>query len=294
MKNVRTPQFVSDLYRDLRDRRLLLPALVLLVAVVVVPLALSSPSQPVPPALAPPASADADQATAAESAVLVHQPGVTNYKKRLELKSKNPFSAKFTAVPKSAKLQTASGTGVTPTAPTTSSAPSGGATSTTPSSSTSTSSSSTPSTPTVPSTPPSVPKPRRRITLYTYRLDVKAGRAGDLTEHKGVKRLDVLPSSSAPVVMFLSVSEGGKQAAFVVSDDVESVSGDGKCVPTHDHCQFLLMKPGQEKRFVYGPDGKTYVLKLQAIRSQKIGNKPPKSVNRKVSPANADSLLGAN
>ena len=294
MKNVRTPQFVSDLYRDLRDRRLLLPALLLLVAVVAVPLALSSSSQPVPPALAPPASGDADQATAAESAVMVHQPGVTNYKKRLELKSKNPFSAKFTAVPKSAKLKTASNTGVTPSAPTTSAASSSGTTSSTPPSTTSSATGSTPAGSSTPSVSPSTSKPRTRTTLYTYRLDVKVGPAGDLTEKKGVKRLDVLPSATKPIAMFLSVSEGGKRAAFVISEDVESVSGTGQCVPSHSDCQFLLMKPGQEKRFVYGPDGKTYVLKLQAIRSQKIGNKLPDSVNRKISPATADSLLGPN
>jgi hypothetical protein len=42
MKSVRAPQLLTDLYRDLRDRRLMVPAVALAVALIAVPMALSS------------------------------------------------------------------------------------------------------------------------------------------------------------------------------------------------------------------------------------------------------------
>ena len=41
MKNLESPQILSDLYRDLRDRRLLPLVVVLIVGIAVVPIALA-------------------------------------------------------------------------------------------------------------------------------------------------------------------------------------------------------------------------------------------------------------
>ena len=46
MKNVQPPQILTDLYRDLRDRRLLLPALALVVALSAFHMILSSSATP--------------------------------------------------------------------------------------------------------------------------------------------------------------------------------------------------------------------------------------------------------
>ena len=91
MTRPQPPQLLTDVYRDLRDRRLLIPVIALLVALVAVPMLLGSKTPPpVPPA--PAASVDLKDAAAVQSAVFVENASVRNYRKRLEpLKAKNPF-----------------------------------------------------------------------------------------------------------------------------------------------------------------------------------------------------------
>ena len=92
---VRVPRAVEDLYRDMRDRRLLLPALALIVAIVAVPFLLTTPKEPapVPAAFQPPEGSEA----VAPAVLAEEEVGVRDYRKRLdELKSKNPFADSFT------------------------------------------------------------------------------------------------------------------------------------------------------------------------------------------------------
>lgn len=267
---VQTPAFLNNLYRDMRDRRLLLPALALIIAVIAVPAALSRSSATTAP---PPASAAAGGSArdaATSPAVLTEQLGVTNYRKRLEqMKSKNPFRKHFTSVPKSAKLgivqtgatsstaTTLTGTGASPaTSSATSTVPATGG-STAPTGST---------TPSAPSSdrPNETPKPTTE--LIQRRIDVKVGPQGDLQKRTGVKQLRMLPTVSAPVVAFLGTNEAGTRASFLVSTDVTALSGDGSCLTTTSSCQFLTLKKGQVERFDYAPDTLTYKLKLLAIR----------------------------
>ncbi len=97
MKNVRLPGFLTDLYRDLRDRHLLLPAVALIVALVAVPMVLAKDEAP--PPLGPPPPTDETAATV--PAVLAGtEVSVRDYTKRLEqLKSKNPFDQQFPVSP---------------------------------------------------------------------------------------------------------------------------------------------------------------------------------------------------
>ena len=81
--NVQAPAFLNNLYRDMRDRRLLLPALALIIAVIAVPAALSSSSATTAPPPAPAAAGLAHEA-ATSPAVLTEQLGVTDYRKRLD------------------------------------------------------------------------------------------------------------------------------------------------------------------------------------------------------------------
>ena len=77
MKKLQAPPFLDNLYRDMRDRRLLVPALALLVALIAVPLALSSSSATTAPPPVPPAAASsgAGHEAATSPAVLAEQPG---------------------------------------------------------------------------------------------------------------------------------------------------------------------------------------------------------------------------
>jgi hypothetical protein len=256
MKNLHTPPFLNNLYRDLRDRRLLLPAAALLVALVVVPVALSdSPTTTTAP---PPAAASGSQKpTPTEPAVLAEQLGVTNYQKRLEqLQSKNPFERQYVDAP--ADTGSAASTAADATASTSTSATTAGSSvSTSPAPPTSApSTSSAPSEPSEPSEP----------ALFVFQADVSIGIPGDLSRRKHVKLGSFLPSEGKSMVAFIGATQDLKHALFVVSDDVSSVDTDGRCVPGENNCKLLRLKVGDEAKLLYAPEGdRTYKLRLEGI-----------------------------
>ena len=67
MKNVRPPQFLGNLYRDMRDRHLLIPAVALVVALVAVPVLLKSHSSATSPTVAVVNPSKADDAAVPRS-----------------------------------------------------------------------------------------------------------------------------------------------------------------------------------------------------------------------------------
>jgi hypothetical protein len=283
MKQLRMPQFIQNLYRDMRDRRMLLPAIALVVALIAVPMVLKSSSSSAPPPPASPSS-DAGSSSAAEPAVVTEQLGVTDYRKRLDqLKSKNPFRKHFRALPGSAKLTTTSSASTTSTATSTTSA-------------TSAPSSSTPAT-IPPASPPastggssttpsggsdnsgSKPRPSR---FFAFRVSVAVGPAGKLTERNSVKRLAFLPGENRPLVAFIGVTEDAKRAIFAVSDDVSSVRGDGRCVPRRGACNFLELKRGDKATLRYAPErDRAFNLKLRGIKLVPVSG-PHGGGNKKV------------
>ena len=169
---IRTPQFLNHLYRDLRDRRLLFPAVALLVALIAVPVAFSSSSAPTAPPPPAPTASGTEPAPATEPAVLAEELGVTNYQKRLErLQSKNPFKQQYTEAPSSAQPETSS-----------SAETSGSSLATEPSSSTSTSSDSRQTTsPSVGRRPPRRRPNHRSPSCSCSRPISSIGPPGDLT-----------------------------------------------------------------------------------------------------------------
>jgi hypothetical protein len=269
MKNVQPPQILTDLYRDLRDRRLLLPALALVVALIAVPMALSSSATPTgtAPSTAPEASEPGAE-TAAEAAVLTRQLGVTAYRKRLDrFNSKNPFHQQFTLPEVTSKVDQSS---VTEPLATTSATTSGGGSSSTSSTEEPTSASSTSpggSTNTPPSSEPSGGGGgSTEPTLFVFQADLAIGPPGDLSRRKSVELGKFLPSEAKAMIAFSGATQDLKHALFLVTDDVSSVSGDGRCVPGPDNCRLLRLKVGDEAELAYGPEGdRTYKLKLFGV-----------------------------
>lgn len=277
MSSLRPPQLLSDLYRDLRDRRMLVPAIALLVAILVVPVLLSSSAGE--EAVAPAAAAPAQGAAATEPAVLVEEAGIRDYRKRLAaLKSKNPFDQKFTLPPAGAAVVeevdgglAVAGTGAdtadtVATADTTDPAISG-------------LSSSAPTTSDTGSTPEdserspqsdvgaeletSEPLPPPEIRFYAGRVDVSMGPIGEGKEFDDVRYLSFLPNDKAPLVAYLGLVGGGDRAIFSISSAVEMGDGEGSCAPHKPApCQFLTLKVGEERYMSYGTSGETYRLKL--------------------------------
>ena len=291
MNSIRPPQFFHDLYRDLRDRRLFFPAIALLLCLVAVPVLLGGGTGPA--AVPLPVVVDPDEAVAVQSAVLVEESGIRNYRQRLEaLAEKNPFEQKFA-------LPDAGGTDAT-TAAATDTSGSSAADASTPSSISSPSSSPPPTgadssspapsvspstsavggdTPIDPSTDPTgsstdpTGEPAPEIRFYAGRVDVSIGPVGDRKVIEDIGYLNFLPNDKAPVVAFLGlVGGGGERAVFSISSDVSEIKGDeGSCAPKKPApCQFLTLKVGEERVLSYGPDAEAYRLKLLDTRVVRI------------------------
>jgi hypothetical protein len=292
---LRAPQILQNLYRDMRDRRMLLPALALVVALIAVPIVLSSSSSSTP-APAPAPTTNAGPESAIEPAVVTEQLGVTNYRKRLDqLVAKNPFRKHFMALPKSAKLTTSSSGGTSTTATS--------ATSATGVSSSSLSGTSVPSSSTTSTATPSSTssgsgsgnsntsgstKPHSSAFL-AFRISVAVGPAGDLTERNRVKRLAFLPGDNRPLVAFIGVTEDAKRAIFAVSGDVSSVRGDGRCVPRRSACNFLELTQRDKASLQYSPQhDRTFNLKLRGIKLVRV-DKPQGATSHKLG---SEPILG--
>jgi hypothetical protein len=284
MKTPEPPQVLVDLYRDLRDRRLLVPCLLLVVALIAVPVGLShSADTAAPPPTA--ASTAGSKPTSAEPAVMMADTGIRSYRRRLAaLKSKNPFQRHFA-------LPTLDAGKVGALAPPPASTPSTTPVTSTPATSSTTPTSTQGATTTTDTVTVSKPAPKPRRHFYEYVADLKVGLPGHMKKREGVRRLTVLPHRSRPVIVFLGqTTDGG--AAFSVSDDVASVDGTGRCIPSPDDCQYLTMKPDDREFFEYTPDGKRYGLKLIDIRRVRVSGHPHHNAHGQAAHS-AGSDLGA-
>jgi len=239
--------------------------------------------------------------SAAVPAVVTQELGVTDYRKRLHrLQSKNPFHQQFTDPKVTDRVASASITNANvPTTSTDSgstSSVSGSVSSTTSSSESVTAPSEATSGTTQTSGGSSggskghAPKPT--FHLYAYRVSVKVGEPSKLQDRPEVQRLAMLPTKGKPVVTFIGASEDGGQALFLVSPDVDSVKGDGRCVPKHSSCQYLIMEPGDKATFHYTPNGKRYNLVLVDVHAVEVSDKPPKKASADAQPQAKLPLLG--
>jgi hypothetical protein len=267
---VKVPEPVANVYRDMRDRHLLWVALALVIAIIAVPFLLGGDSSsPVPPS-----SATVTQVSGTEQidpVVLADVPGLRNFHKRLDrYRSRNPFQQQMTNIP--GQTSDTGGTNGGGNLPTASTAPT-----TTPSTSTSTSTTdSAPSnlptgTPSSPDTPASTPPDSgggsggTHASLITYRIDVRVGPVGDTKVLRDVKNLELLPDRHKPIVQYIQSDGEDGRSSFIVSPDATVLKGDGRCSKPRSTCHFLQMKAGDDQYFRYEPDGKTYRLELLAI-----------------------------
>lgn len=284
MSGLRTPRFLSNIYRDLRDRHLLLPALALVVALVAVPVLLSEPEPAPVPAPAP----TGGNSSAVTPAVLAdNSVDVRNYSKRLdELKTKNPFKQQFTGAPAGTSTGDGSTTAAASGGTTGTDTASGSAVSASSGSTETTDTSTTSVDTTVESDSggsasnddqgddrphkPSQSDVETVTQLYTYRIDLTIGLQGDPKLHENVKPMTVLPNESTPVVAFLGTDEQGKRAAFVVSSQATPVEGDFSCVPSPENCLYVTMQKKDSMTLEYGTDGQVFELKLLGIQDVEL------------------------
>ena len=275
---LKVPPFLSDLYWDLRDRRLLPLVGLVLLAIVAVPFLLGGGSEEGEPStsltIEPPASSGGSEAS--RLVAVEAKPGLRDYHKRLDHRSPtNPFKQRYTT-------------------PQTSGAELGGELSST----------STTTTVTETSTNgDSTTKVTTDITdesggdgggaapgslrLFSFAADIKITRSetkpdGTVVHGKPAVRDRVLPPSAlpsekAPIVNYLSISPKTKNPLLLISDKVTGVFGEGKCLSGAATCQLLEVEPKFPVTFVTGGGKVRYkieVLKVEPVLAGRYASKP--------------------
>lgn len=266
--NVQPPAFASDLYRDLRDRRLLIPAALLVVALLAVPLMLRSSEEPPPPATAAPVG----DATAVEPAVLAEDlSGVRDYRKRLDaLKQKNPFKQQY-LVPEDTAESVESVGGVEEVG----GGSSVGGGSTAPVSSGSTDPVAGGSGSVEPAAPSSNTKivKETKVLIFSPRIDLTITHEGERKKLENVRPGQLLPGRNSPVLVFLRANATNGSARFAVSADATSVEGDGACKPDAGSCRLLRLDDGEKHVFTYGTEAERYAFKVTKVHRQLIAER---------------------
>jgi hypothetical protein len=255
--------FLLDVWTDLRSKRLLGVALVLLVAILAVPIFLLKPAKQASPATAQASGSAAGPAAAALAEQVQVEPS-----KLSRFSSKNPFKplgggssvggaasgAPATAAGATAATGSASGGGSS------GGGSSGGSSGGGSSGGGSSGGGSAPSPTPTPKTTPGA--------KYTYVADLTFGHGSHDKRYKGFKRLGVLPDESNPLLVFLGVTSDGGNAVFLVDSTLHS-TGEGRCKPSGSECNFLYIGPGAEDTLT-DSDGTVWTLRIDAIRQVKV------------------------
>jgi len=278
MPEWKLPPLLVDLYWDLRDRHLLPLVGLVIVAIVAAPFLLGGGSdEGAPPASTAAVSSAASGSSASTLTVVEAKPGLREYSKRLDhRKPTDPFEQRYTSPPPS-QSGPELGSETSGTTSSSSTSTSAGGSSETPTTSTSTSGSG--STPAPDESPSSKGGAEAgHLTLFAFAIDVKIVRieGGDgssqskseaSTRHK-VMPTTPLPGEKEPAVTYMGVGKGAKNALLMVSNNVESIFGDAKCLSGTDICQLLEVEPGMPETFVYGDNQVRYkvnVLKIEPV-----------------------------
>ena len=308
LSDLKIPDFVYDLYYDLKERHLLPLVLILLVALVAVPIFLenSKQSNDAEPN-ASPAPATATSVAGGEEALVVArtEPGLRELRRRFKhYRALDPFAEKTAAgaTPAAGSEEETSGGSGEPAPATIEESPAeeatvvGGTISEPP--------------PVVIESPPPVeipsvpvetpsgsPAPEQsqpsgstRTRFASNAIDVrivsvsppsstdagakaKASQKPKVEVRRDLPELTMLPARTTPAVAFMGTTRDGKKALFLVSSDVVSLFGDGSCVIGSQSCQLLALEPGLPETFVYGPKGHTYRIELLKIE-RTLSSKP--------------------
>jgi hypothetical protein len=267
--DVKMPKFLGDLFYDLRERRLLAPLALLLVAILAVPFVLGSSSDQSDPgsgagAAVPPVL----ETSKAKLTVVEAKPGLRDYRKRLAGREPtNPFKQRYSS-PQVAAAELEEGSSSQTTTVTT-----GGTVG-----SSTTEASTSPSTNT-PTSTPSSGRGTERLTFFTWGINLWINKVpsdpeadAEAVTKPGVLAQTSLPGPKNPVVTFMGLSREAaekqheQRALFVVSDEVSKISEGGRCLSRGEGvCQLIEAKADVPITFVYGPGETHYTIKVLKI-----------------------------
>ena len=261
--------------QDLRERRLLPVAILLVAALIGVPAFLLKPAAdaPAPVAATPvtPAPGAAglptpEQALQAGDKPLVSLAVLDKPSNLASFESKDPFkpleklddglasAGSATAAAASTGADSKSGTGGA--SPDTGSGGGGGA----------------PTTPGAPGGTPDTPTdPTPSPQQFTYTLDATLDGPNGVRHFRNMPRLRMLPSESSPLLVFLGVDAATEKAVFLVDSTVTMGEGEGSCSPAKNACATLSMEPGERQAFADG-DGERYTIQIDQIGQRSLAS----------------------
>lgn len=261
--DVKMPAFLGDLLYDLRERRLLAPLALLLVAIVAVPFVLGSTPEETGPAAGTVAAVPPVLETSkAKLTVVEAQPGLRDYHKRLAGREPtNPFKQHYaSAQTENAELGGGSSgqtttvtTGGSTGSPTAEAAPAPSST----------------------SAPGSAPK-SGGLVFFTWAIDAYIHKVPKDPEadDEAITRPRVLaqtplPGPGNPVLTFMGLSRqaaeknNAPRALFTVSDEVTRVVEGGKCLARGEGaCELIEADEGEAITLLYGPGETRYTIKV--------------------------------
>ena len=254
----KVPPFLSDLYYDIRDRRLLPVILLILVAIVAAPVLLKDEPEEVPPPAAPITTGPGSQPAADKTLTVVKSaPGLRDYKERLKRRDPaNPFRQHYTGSNAGGGELNETSTTTSETLESSDGGSSGGS-----------------------GGPPAsggeyTVKPGQ-LTIFTFAVDVRISKArtkpnGAVEQSKPEDREKViapkpLPSAKEPVVTYMGIGGKNHLPLFMVSEDVSAVFGEGKCVSGTGRCQLIELEPGMPEIFEYGENHVRYKINVLKI-----------------------------
>lgn len=280
---------VRNMLKELVDRKLWPVALVLIVALVAVPVLLTSkaPTDLVTPPTGP---LPYSSGTTLPAISVKSTPGNT----KLAGNGHNPFAPQQVAA--TSTTTTATTASVTTTASTGADSSGGNgsvsvnvggaSTSTTPVPSTPVTSPPTPTTP-APSSPKAAPTGLTATQSYHVSLAL-TNADGSLNTIDPLQRLSILPGKQQPMLVELGVLQGGSRVLFVVEPGTV-VSGAGACTPGPIDCEILSLAPGQtEGLSKQGSTGSATPVALFSVNSITVDQHPSVAAANKARQAASD------
>ncbi len=250
---IKPPAFLADLYYDLRDRRLLLPIALVIVAIAAVPFLLGD-SEPVElPPVASGGGVEETESASASLAVVEARPGLRDYRKRLDSRTAtNPFKQRYTSIPDDAKVEStsvSSSTGGSGEGSLEVEAVSGETV-----------------------TSPGADGDDEASTPLEFVIDVQVRRTetkpdgseerGELEVRKNVPILAQVPGEKTPVVTLMGANLRTERLVFLVSHEVAAISGEFACITRADVCELLEVRLGTLLDYTYEPSGAHYEIKV--------------------------------
>jgi hypothetical protein len=240
---------LTNMIKELRERKLWPIAIGLIVALVAVPVLLSKKA---PTDLVTRPTGGLPYSTGSALPSITVKTKLTDSK--LAGNGRNPFTPQHVATTATTATTTAatvttSGSSTSGATGSTggSTASSGGGSSTGSSATTSPGGTTTPTTPTTPTIPtkPAPPAPSGLRAKQSYQVSLAITKPdGGLNTIDPLARLSVLPNPQQPLLVELGVLQGAKRVLFAVQPGA-AVGGPGICTPGPIDCEILSLAPGQ-------------------------------------------------